>query len=243
MAETPLDDAVLAELRALRKDSSGVTVSRLARATTICRLLGSGDPAVAYTRLQHALLDATLDRTTRAAAASLGFASTGETHLDRLVDAGIDLGLDQRQVRRLSDQGLQSLARLIATNWAVESVPELTAIVTASDCAFELHLATTRPLVVEMSDPTVEILSDTDQAQIDLTWTRRERLEQEDGALRQLIVIERTKSETSVVIVWRGELWPKFTAAWRGRHTNAVSESLGNKLMLRLIGNPQNGDC
>jgi hypothetical protein len=242
MVETPLEDAVLAELHALRKDSGGVTVSTLARASTICQLLGSGDPAVAYTRLQHALLDATLDRTTRAAAASLGFASTGDTHLDRLVEAGVDLGLDQRHVRRLSDQGLQSLARLIATNWAVESAPELTVIVVASVSAFELHLATTRPLVVEMSDPTVDILSDDDRAQTELDWALREGEEHEGGALRQPIVIERTKSETSVVIVWRGELWPKFTTSWHGPYSNVMMESLGNKLMLRLVGSPQSED-
>ncbi|MCU1580036.1 MAG: hypothetical protein JWP19_2240 [Rhodoglobus sp.] len=238
MGDIPLQDAVLAELRILRKDKTAVTVDSLALAPTICRLLGSGDPAIAYTRLQHALLDATAGRTIKAAAASLGFASTGTTHLDRLVEGGADLELDQRQVRRLSDQGLVSLARLIASNWAVESVPELSCIVSSAKDSFELQLATIRPLVVEMSEPTIEVLTGKDRKLPDLDWARREQDEHEQSALRNPVMIERTSHETSVVIIWRGELWPKFATAWHGQHNDSISESLGNKLVVRLVQEP-----
>jgi hypothetical protein len=235
MPEQSVEELVLKELRALRKDGAGVRVETLARARTICQLLGAGDPYLAYTRLQHALLDSSLDRTIQAAAASLGFASEGSTHLDRLVDAGGDLHLEQRQVRRLSDQGLDAIARLVATNWAVESVPELTAIVASTPDGFELHLATSQPLVVDMSIPTMEILTGTERLSPTLEWTTRETSEREQSALREPIRVVRTIVETSVVIVWRGEIWPKFTTMWHGTHQDVAAEALGNKLVLRLV--------
>ena len=234
MGETALESAVLDELRVLRKDSSGIKVETLARAETICRLLGSGDPYVPYTRLQHFLLDATEDRTLRAAASSLGFASEGDTHLDRLVDAGVDLHLDQRQVRRLSDKGLAVLARLITSNWAVESVPELTAIISGQPDFFNIHLATTRDLLVEMSLPAVAVLVGSDRTEPALDWAVSEAKTKQRSVLREAITITRSTHETSVVIIWRGELWPKFTTVWQGRHADVAAESLGNKLMLRL---------
>ena len=238
MREETLEETVRDELLALRKDSGGVTVDTLARAGTLCRLLGAGDPYVAYSRLQHFLLNASSDRTVQAAAASLGFAAEGDTHLDRLVEAGSDLHLEQRQVRRLSDKGLRALARLIVSNWAVESVPELTAIVTETGHTFEIIIVTVRPLVIEMSTPRLEILTGSQRAPSKLEWTRELRDEQEQTALRQPIIIPRTEADTSVVIVWRGELWPKFTTVWRAARGDLASESLGNKLMLRLVGVP-----
>jgi hypothetical protein len=234
MPSASLQDTVLAELRLLRKETRGVTVETIARARAICRLLGSGDPLVAYTRLQHALLDATLDRTVKAAAASLGFSSSAATHLDRLVEAGEDLELDQRQVRRLSDQGLVTLAQLISTNWTLEAVPELTVIVTATEAAFELLVMTVRPLVVEMSVPTIEVLIGPDMLEAEVKWASRQGDGREQGALSVPVSIQRAELETSVVVVWRGELWPKFTTVWHGPHVSPSSETLGNKLMLRL---------
>lgn len=234
MPEQSVEELVLKELRALRKDGAGVRVETLARARTICQLLGAGDPYVAYTRLQHALLDSSLDRTIQAAAASLGFASAGSTHLDRLVDAGDDLHLEQRQVRRLSDQGLVAIARLVATNWAVESVPELTAIVASTPDGLELHIATSRPLVVEMRNPALDVLTGTERTTPTLDWTTHWSPEREHSALREPIRFVRPNVETSAVIVWRGELWPKFTIIWDGAHQHVASETLGNKLMLRL---------
>jgi hypothetical protein len=234
MAHGTLEDAVLLELRELRRATTGVTVETLARAATICRLLGAGDPFVSYNRLQHFLIDAGSDRTVRAAAASLGFAGAGDTHLDRLVDAESDLHLEQRQVRRLSDKGLETIARLIASNWSIESVPDLTTIVVGGASGFEIHLSANRPLVVEMRDPVVDVLVGEERSVPELDWVRRIAGELEHGALRQPLFVERTVQATSVVIVWRGELWPKFTVAWQGVHHDVVSESLGNKLMLRF---------
>lgn len=226
------------ELRALRRSPFGTTVETLTSASTICLLLGAGDPYLAYTRLQHALIDATIDRSLRAASASLGFSSGRDTHLGRLDDAGNELGLDQRQVRRLSDQGLATLATLICTNWTVEAVPELTAIVTSSQREYAVVVTTSRPFVVEMSDPEIALLIGRGRQAPEIEWTKFEQ----NGAERELthaeIVVPRATAEMSVAIVWRGELWPKFTVHWRGEVSAVASEGLGNKLMLRLASRP-----
>ncbi|MBX3100137.1 MAG: hypothetical protein KF761_11215 [Salinibacterium sp.] len=234
MPEVPLVERVLHELRALRRDSAGVRVETLARATAICQVLGAGDPYLAYTRLQHALLDASLDRTIRAAAASLGFAGDGDTHLDRLVEGGEDLHLEQRQVRRLSDQGLTALARMIATNWAVESVPRLTAILVSYGAGAELHVSTRQSVVVQMREPVIELLSGPERLTPTLEWRSDEDLEAKETSLLTPVRVDAEHSETSLVIVWRGELWPKFAFSWQGVDGGVV-ETLGNKAMLRLF--------
>ena len=97
----------------------------------------------------------------------------------------------------------------------------------------EIHLSANRPLVVEMRDPVVDVLVGQERSVPKLDWVRRIAGELEYGALRQPLFVERTVQATSVVIVWRGELWPKFTVAWQDVRHDVVSESLGNKLMLR----------
>jgi hypothetical protein len=58
------------------------------------------------------------------------------------------------------------------------------------------------------------------------------------------VIIESVVEETSIVVVWRGELWPKFNVAWNGEYGNGVLEMLGNKLLIRLpklpVNNPWN---
>ena len=53
MPQLPLVELVLDELRLLQRQTPGVTIETLALAPVICRLLGSGDPYLAYNRLQH----------------------------------------------------------------------------------------------------------------------------------------------------------------------------------------------
>lgn len=235
MPDTDLEAKVLEDLKVLRKSPNGITVHALAEASTISLLLGAGDPYVAYTRLQHLLLDATSDRTVRAAAASLGLTSEGQSHLDRLEDAGTELGgIDQRQARRLSDRGLQVIAKLIATNWAVEAVPALTATVAATPEGFRIVVATQRPVVVEMSDPEIEVWVGEDRIAADVSWVHEDDGAAVSARTQRPLVISSNGAETSVVIIWRGELWPKFVVRWIGVSDTLTSETLGNKLMLRL---------
>lgn len=150
-------EQVLAELRALRKRSGAVTVDAVAAMPALTRLLGAGDPALAYTRLQHHLLEEAHERSIQAAAASLGFSSAASTHLGRLEDAGQVLAVDQRHARRLSDDGLQAIAALITSNWLVEAVPSLSLAVIAEPAAVRLLLHAEWPTVVEMQQPHISL--------------------------------------------------------------------------------------
>ena len=234
MAEQTLEERVFAELVQLRKQAAGVTVDALARTTLIRDLLGAGDPLVAYTRLSHEILDSDLDLPVRAVAASLGFLADGDSHLKRLDAFGEQVGMEQRQVRRYSDRGIRTLARLIATNWPTETAPRLTAAVVRDERGWELHLVTARLLVVEMRAPTVTLLTGTTREHTAPVWTTRDDDTWQHAHTTVPLRIPDERVETSIVIVWRGELWPKHAVTWIGPHTDATSESLGNKLMLRL---------
>lgn len=239
MTELTLEERVLAELLQLRKHTTGVTVEALAYAPVICALLGAGDPYVAYTRLSHEILNSDLDLAVRAAGASLGLLADADTHLKRLDAFGADIGMEQRQVRRYSDRGVRILARLIATNWPTVTVPQITAAVLRSEEGWELHLATARLLVVEMRPVSVSVLAGDTREELAPQWTiARDETWQHARTVRPLWVPDQDR-ETSVVLVWRGELWPKHAVTWVGPHTGAMSESLGNKVMLRLAPAPE----
>jgi hypothetical protein len=231
-----LERRVLDELLVLRKTRAGLTVESLAHADTITQLLGAGDPYVAFTRIRHEVLGSDLDITVRAAAASLGLSSDGDTHLKRLDDFGVEAHLDQRQVRRHSDKGIQTLARLISTNWPTETVPELTVIVACEKDRWEIHFSMSRPLVVEMRQPIIEILLDTESRDAEISLHTQTLGDREHSAGKEPVIVSRAGGQTSLVIVWRGELWPKFTVIWRNAPAHISAEALGNKLMLRLSG-------
>lgn len=228
-------DAVLVELRALRKRSEGVTVDALAAlAPTTCRLLGNGDAYVAFTRLQHHLLDEAHERSIKAAAASLGFASDQETHLSRLEDAGQALHVDQRHARRLSDAGLAMLANLIVTNWLVETVPELRVTVVRDPDGWMVTLATTCPLAIEMRDPEVVLYVGSESKALPVALQDKAEPERLSRTLSEPLRVGRAEAEISIAVTWKGEVWPKFTCALLGNHDSTVVETLGNRLMVRL---------
>ena len=54
------------------------------------------------------------------------------------------------------------------------------------------------------------------------------------------MIVESVREETSIVVVWRGELWPKFNVTWNGEYGNGALEMLGNKLLIRLPKLPVN---
>ena len=95
-----LEQRVRAELLTARKSSEGLSPNSMARCPTLTALLGDGDPRVAFTQLQTRILE-TIDQDDDvtpilAASYSLGFASKGATHLDRLTDFGEDYGYEAR---------------------------------------------------------------------------------------------------------------------------------------------------
>lgn len=235
VTSSDLTQQVHEELRALRKHRAGASVENLARLAPIIRgLLGAGDPHVARARMTHELLDAETGTEIDAAAAALGFLADGETVLDRLTAYGQKVYLDQRQVRRLSDRGLETLAQLITTNWPTETVPQLSAAVVYTGGGWDIQLNTRRLLVVEMQQPRITLLHGSETEESVPNWIHREDQTWEQRHLQRPISMAEIGEETSVVIIWRGELWPKFNVTWHGASPLAASETLGNKLMLRL---------
>lgn len=225
---------VLDELKRLRKRSGAVTVDALSLTPTVCALLGGGDPYLAFTRLQQHLLDESHERSVKAAAASLGFFSDADTHLDRLTEAGVMLSVDQRQARRLSDEGLEALATLITTNWTVEAVPELVIDVIAERNGLALALSAHHPATVAMREPAVEFLSAQIRTTLPVAWSVTGNTEQMQLRAGMPVRVTYDAIETSLTVVWRGEVWPKFTVRLHGGASPLSVETLGNRLMMRL---------
>ncbi|MCS4275141.1 hypothetical protein M2390_000299 [Mycetocola sp. BIGb0189] len=237
-ATQSLEARVGAELRGLRKLRGGITVEAISHMNVICQLLGAGDPYVAYTKLQHEVLASNLDISIKAAAASLGFSSSGQSHLDRLNEFAAEAGLEQRQVRRHSDRGIAVLATLISSNWAVETVPQLTAIIEyVAGAGWRIHLRTQRLHVVEMSEPEVTVMVGSTHDEYEMKWIHGDRRSWRYGHTSTPLNVRETSEDVSVVVVWRGELWPKFNVQWLTPCPYMVSETLGNKVMLRLLEN------
>lgn len=222
------------ELLAIRKASGGLTVERLAHAETICQLLGSGDPYVAYNRICHEILDSELDLSIKVAAASLGLLSSGTTHLNRLDEIGSEIHLEQRQVRRYSDKGLRSLAQIISKNWPTEASPSLYIAVRQYENLWEIFIATRRLHIVEMRNIKVAVLVEGKRWHPNIPTKCISNDIEERCAYNHPIVIEESSGEISVKIVWPGEIWPKFGVEWNNAINQVGLEVLGNKVMLRL---------
>lgn len=232
-----LEHQVRAELLAIRKTRRGLTVAALTHAPVLTSLLGLGDPKLAYNQLMRQILGSDLDITVQAAAASLGLSSHADTHLGRLDAFGSEVHLDQRQVRRYSDKGIRTLARLVSTSWTTEGVPALDVIVVRSGAdEFTIAITTHRLLVVEMQP--VRLTLSHGPTSTELPYESIEPESDEDWWVHQVPVqplIVQLVDETSLRIVWRGEMWPKFGVRWQGEFGHSVaSECLGNTLMLRL---------
>lgn len=211
-----------------------MTPETISDAKTICALLGGGDPRVSYTKLMHNVLAMDQDLSTRAAAASLGFSSDGDTHLKRLDDFGQQVHLDQRQVRRYSDRGIRAIAKLIATNWINETVPTLTTHVIASPQGWEVMVMTRAFYVVRMLTPQINLYADYEEEILQPEWIGTEADLIDLAHLKTPLQIGNVASMISLAIEWRGEVWPKFDVYWGKTDQPVASESVGNTVMLRL---------
>lgn len=143
------------ELLAARKLPGGLSPHSMADCPTIVALLGDGDPLLAFTCLETrilARLELDDDVTPlNAVAYSLGLASHGRTHLERLTDFGETYGYEVRQARRHSDLGVQQLATLICSNWIVNTVPVVNVVLTGHpDGSTDVVVSTERPRFVDM---------------------------------------------------------------------------------------------
>jgi hypothetical protein len=84
-----------------------------------------------------------------------------------------------------------------------------------------------------MSAPDIDLLVGDERHTPHINW--RTNVE---GELERLtaapVIVPRTDVETSLVVVWRGELWPKWNVEWHSDGSSVSAETLGNKLLLRL---------
>jgi hypothetical protein len=247
MKVTPTDStaateaAVASELITMHKSKPGFTVGALAVSPVITQLLGDGDPLLAYNNFKErvlAHLHAEASLPIDVALASLRLTVDRDTHLDRLVEFGEEHGYDQRQARRHSDRGVSELARLIASHWVTRASPELIVFVsrTGADTA-DCTIRTRRPMHIEMRSVSATFAHGPDSA-VDFS------LEEQpvDGGVwcvtehRPRIALDLSVDQCSLVVVWRGELWPKFTVRWVGDFSSHAigCETLVNTLVVSL---------
>lgn len=229
-----LQERVLSELKSLRKKEHGVTVETIADCPVICALLGNGDPLVAFSVLQQAVLAEEWSKPLEASSYSLGLASDRPTHLARLEEFAAQWFMDQRNARRLSDQGLADLARLISTNWAVMSAPCLDLVVRGGVSGeLEIHAYSRRSELIQMQPLRISIRTEGDEHET-ITHLHEKTV---DGIIRGWTAtptILPTQDEASLALVWRGELWPKFSVHINALPENVrlVAETLGNKAVI-----------
>ncbi|MHB1008291.1 MAG: hypothetical protein ACYC1E_03415 [Propionibacteriaceae bacterium] len=231
------EQAIHAELVAARKRPGGLSPQSMAQCPVMCDLLGNGDPEVAHVELSHKiieLIEADDDiMSIEAACYSLGLSTEADTHLARLEEFGAKHFLDQRQARRYSDRGVLQLARLIATHWTTQTVPEAILIIIGiapSQIGFSIQLR--RQQHIDMRPAKVSLwAADQDlPTPLDVTW---KRTSQDDAPWIEAELAEpRTvtiQGETTIRLVWRGETWPKFTVVLSGNLDAAMvkSETLG----------------
>lgn len=237
------EEAIHAELHAARRRPGGLSPQVMAESPVMCDLLGNGDPEVAHVELSHKLMELIEAEddvmAIEAACYSLGLTTAADTHLARLEQFGAKHYLDQRQARRYSDRGLEQLARLISTHWTTQTVPEATVIVIGvppDQVAVSIQLRCQRH--VDMRAPNVSLWADAaGPAPLAVSWRRTSEPDslwnEDELAEPALVPVER---ETTIRVVWRGEVWPKFTVVFTGDLDAGMvrSETLGAACALTL---------
>jgi hypothetical protein len=215
-----LEEAARTELLRMRKHRDGVTVAALSRTNAIRQVLGGGDPRMAYNALKHILLEHSADLGVTAASYSLGYASDGVTHLDRLTEFGLDHGYDQRQARRYSDRGIVAVARSIGSEWTLEASPVLRLAVVRWDDeqGLEALIRTERLPFIEMQLPRVELIDARGvRTTVDCEWEEQTWTDGCRSSGQMHIPVDGIDShQLALSILWPGELWPKFEVSWSG---------------------------
>ena len=215
----------------------GLSPQTMAHCPVMCGLLGNGDPEVAHVQLSLKILEIIEAEddvmALEAACYSLGLTTTADTHLRRLEEFGAKHFIDQRQARRYSDRGVSQLARLIASNWTTQTVPEATMIVVGTAPAtvgFTVRLRCQRH--VDMREAKIEIWLARQEAPdpLAMTWLRTSEADalwtEDEFETPETITFD---EEATIRLVWRGEVWPKFTVVLTGDSdaSTVTSETLG----------------
>ena len=231
-----LEETIRRELLNLRKQRANLSPEALVHAAALSTILGDSDPRVAYNSLKHVVLSHSERRPIMAAAYSLGFASEGTTHLDRLTEFGSEYGYDQRQARRYSDRGIAELASWITRERTIEASPVLRAqILRADDVALEVVVTTERLSFIEMQVPLLETVhKDGRREQLDTDWN------ESTGTIvqsRTSAIVGQNDPRPALSVFWRGELWPLIflEAPLTGEASNRLLVyALGNRLQLSV---------
>ena len=246
-------DRVLAELLAARKTQDGLSPVGIAACSTITALLGDGDPLVAFTCLQTRILEV-LDTgddvmPIEAASYSLGLASRGKTHLDRLNEFGAEYGYEARQARRHSDRGIRRLASLICSNWIVQTAPVCGILVTQNcDKTFALDIQLRRQWFVDMHTPEVRRICKDGSLGTFVPapiFTNSGPSPPKDPAdvwitskLERPLHFPEPKpgEDMRVRVAWVGEVWPVFETIVRELFTRAAItiSTIGNSCVVRF---------
>ena len=232
-----LEEVVRAELVQLRKSRDGVTVEAITHAPALSTALGDGDPRLAYNALKHIVLSLSDRSSVTAAAYSLGFASDGATHLDRLSDFGSEHGYDQRHARRYSDKGLSEIARLAVSAWTIDNSPTLEATIlpTGAD-VLELLIRTQRLSIISMRDPILETVNVDTGERLAVVPDWHEQLDDAFVRATAHVMIPQPPAEAvEASIRWQGEVWPRYVAITPDVPTMGrfIVETLGARLRLR----------
>ncbi|MDR1237004.1 MAG: hypothetical protein LBK28_02060 [Propionibacteriaceae bacterium] len=244
-----LEERVLSELLAARKQPEGLTEGLMARLPTLTALLGDGDPKAALDDLVRNVLAHSQETddalAVTAAAYSLGLTreldSRANTHLARLEAFGAAYGFEQRQARRHSDNGLRELTKLITSHFTTRTQPRLDLVIVTSQrdsgdavtVFIDLHTHPAAP----MRPPRLGIrLDDQPSGEVALRFVPSlSKTDQTPGWSHQTLDRPLTVPLSQAVrlsLRW-GPLWPQLTVMVTGERSNqfdVVTEVVGRRV-------------
>lgn len=212
MPTDSLKATITGELRALRKLPGRLDESKLTRARAILMAFGGADPSVALKRLVDLAQEQSGDREIEAAMASLGWGTSRETSLDRLVEFSEIHYVDPRTVRRWSDAGIQKLALLILgkTPWT-QPRARLVVVVVGDEVRVGLDLRI--PPRLRMGTPSLRVGGEI----VEVFSPEIERSDQDQRLRTQLETLGKTSLlPLRLRLSWSGEKIPIYEAVTRG---------------------------
>lgn len=237
--------AVLAELKAIRKRRFGMTKDTLAASPLIVGFLGNGDAEVAHSVFIQSALRHDWQQEIEAALYSLGIECEKETHLDRLEAFATEWFMDQRQARRYSDKGLEQIAQLITTNWAVFSTPTIQLAYSYVEALGQLRIdvVARHLLATAMKQPKFTVVEY--GTTTELIYPIAVSEDDQHRTLRTTLYCDWNPGQPfELTTIWRGELWPMFEQTFVEAVTSNQSHSFhsaGNKSRIIMYGSCHRG--
>jgi len=233
--------AILAELKAIRKRRFGMTKDALAASPLIVGYLGNGDAEVAHSVFVQSALRHEWQQEIEAALYSLGVACEEESHLDRLESFAAEWFMDQRQARRYSDKGLEQIATLITTNWAVFSTPtiQLTYTYVPALAQMRVDVVAKHLLATAMKEPKFSLIERGTSAYLVFSFVADE--DECHRSLKTTLYLDWIPGQLfQLTTVWRGELWPMFEQLLAAEITQEMQvrvQTSGNKSVVLVNKN------